>query len=510
LTTTSTQESSTADRGYARQATAWLLAVTLLAAPLFRAGQIPVALLTLELLAVAILVVVLWSPQRIRITRREGLALALLLVFPLPYLVPLPGELLQYLPGRERYANALSLLGEGASGGPVRLSLYPMRSESAWLVLLLPVAVFLGTRTLDPRILFKLVVLVVGMAAAQATLGLMQFGGGHGPLYLGMDTTHVGSAVGTYTNRNHLAGLLEMTLPVTLALLVFSIGRGKHGFARDWRGRVSFFASVRGHEAFVYGALTLLLVVGVIFTRSRSGIFLTMLGILITSIALSRRIGVDNVYGPTGTVTAVALGIGVFIGLAPVLNRFSEVEVLADSRLTIFSATLEGIGSFFPLGSGPGTYPEVFPAFQPIEIGRWFINHAHNDYLEWLFEGGLFAALLILLLLGIYAHHWTRVWARTKWTRFQFVQVGSGIGIFLMLLHTLVDYNLHIPANIVYFAFFAAVFFAEPDEQESRGHRRRRKRQTPSLKDAPKVDLPAPGEKPASATAVGVRNPFLD
>ncbi|NJN47784.1 MAG: hypothetical protein HC808_16390 [Candidatus Competibacteraceae bacterium] len=30
-------------------------------------------------------------------------------------------------------------------------------------------------------------------------------------------------------------------------------------------------------------------------------------------------------------------------------------------------------------------------------MGRWVIDYAHNDYLQWLFEGGLFAALLMLL-----------------------------------------------------------------------------------------------------------------
>jgi O-antigen ligase len=507
--------------GYRIKAVQWMLAVTLIVAPLFRAGQPPVALLILELLALAILVVLLWTPQVKPLTRPETLALLLLFAFPLPYLFPLPAGLFESLPGREQYAQTLSILGDGLEDGWMRLSLLPRQTESAWLLLLLPTAVFLGTRALERETAFKLFLLVLGVAALQSIFGLMQFGNGpNSPLYLGMDRTHFGSAVGTYTNRNHLAGLLEMVLPVTLALLISSIGRGRQGFARNWRGRISFFASVRGHRALVFGALALLLLVGVVFTRSRSGIALSMLGILLTSILLSRRIGGTNVYGPTGTLVSIALGIGVVIGLAPVLDRFTETEVLSDARFPIFAATFEGIGAFFPVGSGPGTYPGVFPAFQPLELGGHFINHAHNDYLEWLFEGGVLAALLILLLLLLYVRQWTRVWTKSAWTAFRFVQVGAGIGIFLMLLHTLVDYNLHIPANIVYFSFFAAVFFSDPSQQTSPEQRRKRRRRTPRLTEEQGSPSAVPGSDPSSdpssdpgpreIPADQVKNPFLD
>ncbi len=486
----------------------WMLAATLVFAPLFRSGQVPFALLTLELLAVAILLLVLWTPHRKPITRRETTALLILFVFPLPYLFPLPAEIRELLPGREPYSAALSLLSGNAASSPAPISLYLSETESAWLLLLVPIAVFLGTRVLDHRAAFKLVLLLLGIAAFQATLGLMQFGDGNGsPLYLGMSGS---SAVGTYTNGNHLAGLLEMVFPLALALFIFSLGRGQQGFARNWKGRISFYASVRGHTAFVYGTVALLLLVGVIFTRSRTGIALAMLGIVVTSFALSRRIGGDNVYGPTGTLTAIALGMGVSIGLAPVLDRFSVEDALADARVTLFSNTLDGIASFFPIGSGPGTYPYVFPAFQPAELGRWFINHAHNDYLEWLFEGGLFAALLILTLLVFYAHQWTWVWTKAAWTRFKFAQIGAGIGIFLMLLHTLADYNLHIPANLVYFAFLTAIFFADPAGKESPRHRRVRKGRTSMLADqqytAPTAVVPSSAEPPTDQ----IKNPFLD
>ena len=151
-------------------------------------------------------------------------------------------------------------------------------------------------------------------------------------------------------------------------------------------------------------------------------------------------------------------------------------------------------------------YPDAFQAYQPLELGRWFINHAHNDYLEWLFEAGLPAALILALLLVLYLHQWGKVWTREEWSRFRFVQVGAGIGIFLLLLHGLVDYNLRIPANIVYFAFLVGIFFRRPEQEPATG-RRRGARRTADL--AP--HQPAGGPEPAvELKPEDLKNPFLD
>lgn len=199
--------------------------------------------------------------------------------------------------------------------------------------------------------------------------------------------------------------------------------------------------------------------------------------------------------------------------MVPVLDRFSVEGAVNDARWSIYSATLEGIGTFSPLGSGPGNYPDVFPAFQPPELGRWFINHAHNDYLEWLFEGGLMAAVLITLLAVLYAVRWLKVWHWEDWSRLRFIQAGAGIGTLLLLIHSLVDFNLHIPANIVYFAFLAGVFFADPEsEGEPAGRHRRRTPvvETPDLKPAPSAAHISGVRRPVPPPPDEIKNPFLD
>lgn len=496
----------------------WLIGVMLVIAPLFRSGRPALAVLALELLALGLIILVLWRPRPRLLSPWELVAVALLLGIPLLHLIPLPAGLAGWLPGRAPYAEAQALLGEGLPAAPLRLSVYPFETESALLLLLLPVALVLGVRSLDERRIAPLIHLLLGMGAAQALLGLLQYGAGKGsPAFFGMTLPDVTRAMGTYTNPDHLAGLLEMLLPLALALTFYSVGRGRDQGRVGWRRRVAFFGSLRGHTALVYGTLALLLLLGAVYTRSRAGIALSMLGLLLSTLVFARRLGGGNLYGTTGTLIALALGIGIAIGLAPILDRFSVGGTVEDARWAIYAATLDGIGTFFPLGTGPGTFPDAFPAFQPPELGRWFVNHAHNDYLEWLFEGGLAAALLIGLLAVLYARQWLRVWAGDPWGRFRFIQVGAGIGILMLLLHAFVDFNLHTPANIVYFAFLFGVFLAPPSVDTEPATRRTRHPAARGPQDpvsdplsAP-VSAPGPGpRRPLGPPASQIRNPFLD
>lgn len=431
-------------------------------------------MLALQLFAVSVFLLALWTPTRFHtLTKPEVI-------------------------------DAFAVIEDHLNRAPT-LSLYPLETESAWFTLLIPVAVFVATRKLAHPYLHRLILLVIAIAGIQAALGLMQFS--HGPeslLYLGL--TH--SGIGTYTNRNHLAGLIEMVLPVTLALFLYSLGRNERRYPRGWRGSIRFLSTLRGHAVFLYGALVLLLILGMIFTRSRTGISLTMLGVLIVILSFGHRVGGNNVYGPIGTIVTFGVSIGIATGLAPVLDHFALADLMGDSRRLVFSVTVDGMLDFFPLGSGPGTYPDIFHAFQPLELGDIFVNHAHNDYLEWLFEGGVFAALLIALLLSLYVVQWGKVWTKEAWSRFRFLQVGAGIGIFLLLLHECVDYNLFIPANMVYFAFLAGIFFSDPDRHPVNSRRHGSKRQPPASMQTATPDDPV--VKPMKAAAGQIRNPFLD
>lgn len=453
-------------------------------APLFRAGNRPLPLLIMELAALALLAWRFWSPlpEGQSLSRLMWIFLALLFLLPLTQLLAAPFELWGDLPGRSFYADALRQTSDGADLGWRAVSLIPTATEFAWLALLPPLVVFLAAIHLTNQHLLRLVLVFLGIATVEALLGLIQYGDGPNSVLRFGNTLMGDSASGTYVNRNHLAGLLEMALPVGLALLAATVGHGRPFPTRGGRGRrkrtfrqwLARFSVARINQAALFGATTTAILLGLIFTRSRAGVGMAMLGILLCTLTFSYRLGGRNVYGLMGTFTAVGVGLASLIGLAPVLSRFTLQDPLADGRWKIFDATVQAIGEFFPLGSGPGTFEAVMRRFHPADFPGVTINHAHNDYLEWLLEFGLIAAVLIVAWLLFYVRQWWRVWKGGEWALFRFAQVGAGIALWLMLLHSLVDFNLRIPANAVFAAFLAAVFFHRPPDDERRRSSRRR------------------------------------
>jgi O-antigen ligase len=252
------------------------------------------------------------------------------------------------------------------------------------------------------------------------------------------------------------------------------------------------------NRSLLYGAITLAILLGAVFSRSRTGIGLLILGLLLTSLVLMRNFGKGFGSHITGVVASMGVIAASAIGLTPVLSRFGQ-DPLHDERWKFFIASLDGIGRFFPVGSGMGTYPEVMRAFYPAGMSG-FINHAHNDYIEWLFEGGLIAAALILLFLVLYALRWRAVWAQQNWHTLHMMQVGAGVGLLLIILHGLTDYNLRIPANIIYAALLAGVFFHPGEEEHPRDERRHTRRMEESEVAAPKA---VPDADAAATTATG-------
>lgn len=451
-------------------------------APLFRAGYRPLPLLVLELIALALLAWRFWKPP----TGGQPLSpivwifLALLFLAPLMQLASVPINLWVDLPGRAFYAEALQKTSLTGSDFEWRsLSLIPTATESAWLALLPPLAVFLAAVNLSSRQLSTLVLVFLGIATGEALLGLIQYGDGPNSLFRLGNFLMGDSASGTYINRNHLAGLLEMALPVGLALLAATVGHGRprhsgkshrKATVRQWLAR---FSMARINQAAIFAAVTLAILLGLIFTRSRAGISLAMLGILLSTMMFANRLGGRNIYGLMGTFTAAGIGLASLVGLAPVWTRFAYQDPVEDGRWKIFDATVQAMGEFFPLGSGAGTFEDVLRRFHPVDFPGVTINRAHNDYLEWILECGLIAAILIAVWLVFYTRQWGRVWKRGEWTTFRFAQAGAGIALLLMMLHSLVDFNLRIPANAVFTALLAAVFFHRSLEEERHSSRQR-------------------------------------
>lgn len=474
----------------------WLAMAVLVFAPLVRGGNRPLALMVLELAALGLLAAVALRPHALAaVPVAMRWALGALVLWSALQLLPLPFEWWARLPGRSEAAAAMAAAGVESAWMP--MALVPLDAEQAVWALLPPVALFwlvVGQEVAQVR---RLVGVFVAVATFQAVLGLMQYGAGpESALRFGYEF-YGDSAIGTYANRSHLAGMLGMALPIALGLLAAAIfglssdGARKHG---GWLARFKGLASGGGktNRVAVWSVVCVALLLGIVFARSRTGIAVGMVGLVLTALLLMRNFGGGFAARMMGAVAGLGVTLAVAVGLAPVFARFG-LDATQDARWPMLATTLETAWRFFPLGSGPGTFVEVFRGVHPDSIGgEAFINHAHNDFAEWWLEGGVPAAVLLLAFTVLYGLRWRQVWAVRNWEALHMMQVGAGVGLLMLTLFGLTDYNLRIPANQIYFALLAAVFF-HPGEASAarRGERRRVSRPSPSDQGGVPQDIDA-------------------
>ena len=430
-----------------------ILLITL--APLFRAGNRPIPLLILEIIGLAILLSLFWNFDALRKTPKALWALVITIIAtPLVYLMPSP-DIIENLAGRELYNTVEQWIASNSSEQPnISISLIPEKTLDSLLSLIPVAAIFLATMSLSIKSLKLLCYIFLGIVAFEGLIALAQVTNGSDNLYFGMKNSH--NAQGTYPNRDHFSALLEMSLPVIIGLLAISFAKKDHVHHGN-----KFLKKLSLHETLTFSSLSLLIFLAAIFSYSRSGIFLIMLGIFISTLSFARHIGGKQSIGLMATLTTLSIGVATSIGIIPIVNRFITLDPLKDGRNAIFEHTIEAIQNFYPVGSGPGTFPYVYRAFQPMEqAGR--INHAHNDYLELILETGLLGAAILCLFLILYLLNWKHIF-RSPWLRLRYIQTGAGIGMLLILLHGLSDFNFHIPANMIFFALLAGIFFHYPE-----------------------------------------------
>ncbi len=439
-------------------------AAFLLLAPLYKAGNRPVPLLLLELAAVGFLfAIVAVHRAPIALPRTLTAAIGLLLLYPLVQLIPLPDALWRALPGHGEYAAVLDRFAASDGAGAWRaISVVPVATEYGWLALLPPLACLLGVLRLSPAHAARLLLLLAIVAGAEGVLGLLQVGpSGGGMLYFGNEEPGQYVAIGTFVNRNHLASLLAMALPVIVGLLVFAIRPGRHTHKRPVQAPPS---EVIAKRTLLFASAVIILVC-LLFTRSRAGIASGLVGLACAALVLVRaraaraqtsRLRVAS-YVVSGLVL-ISIGVALAIGIGPLLRGLEpgQLQASADFRWTIYAATLRAAIEFLPFGSGLSTYAHVFPRFQVADVGG-FIDYAHNDYLQAFMELGLVAPIVLSLLLATWLARFIGLLRDRLGRSFTLLQLGAALGMVPMMLHSVFDFALHMPAIAMWFAVLAGV-----------------------------------------------------
>jgi O-antigen ligase len=313
---------------------------------------------------------------------------------------------------------------------------YATKSETlrlgAELILL-----FLTTQAYrTPKEWTRLVWFLMSLAFAVSLFGIVQHYTWNGKIYWTRAVQHGQEVFGPFVDRDDFAGFVELIFPLGIALLVLD------GERRDRRLLVSVFT--------VFSAAAL------VVSESRAGILIATGEILLLGMLVwlyGRR---SQRWVLVGITAAVVLFAG-WLGVGQSLSRFTGSTGAGPSLVDRFFMSRDTFHIFLEhpiLGTGMGTLEYVYPRYATHYVGL-IVNHAHDDYVELLSDGGIIGGLFGLAFLIILYRQGMRNLRRAQTPLTRSLYAGGLVACTGILVHELVDFNLHIPSNALIFLVIA-------------------------------------------------------
>ena len=299
----------------------------------------------------------------------------------------------------------------------------------------------------------KIAVVFGVYGAAVAALALVQGVAPNGKLYWMRQPLMGGWIYGPYVNHNHYAGLMELLVPIPLVISVSHLTHEKTRIA---------------------AGIAAAIMVGTVFlSGSRGGMLAIVVELATLGVMLSRRKNSVRIALGVTAFAVVLVSLLVWLGGKELTTRVTSIssetrgEISGGTRLNIDRDTVKMFSRRPVLGWGLGTFPTVYPQFRSFYT-NFFVNEAHNDYLQLLAEMGIlgFSTMVwffvILVRQGIRKVH--------KWSSDASgaTTLACSLGVLGILVHSFVDFNLQIPANAALFYAFCAIVGAPPLLQRSR------------------------------------------
>ena len=429
------------------------LCTLVVVAPLPFGSVGPAGRLTLELLAFALTAVWIFAatreavalpPRSVRFALVGLLAIAALQVIPLG-------------------ARTVSALSPAAAGlrfelDPIpdsTLSLAPDATASALRTgAALAGILFVATSVVAARGATRLAGAALASAAFQGLYGLLVLASGHDRIWSVPKTAYLDSATGTFVNRNHFAGFLAATLPLGVGLVIAVARRAHRG--SEAKGGLIAALGPDGSKALLLGLAALTGAAGLLLSLSRAGIALGLVAISGTAGVLLRGKPLHR-FAAIAFVVAIAAVPLLDLGADRLFARYAatgEDQPGSGGRVDVARDTLRMIAAFPVAGCGFGAFTWVFPAFSSPQV-RLHYTHAHNDLLQLCAEGGIPSLALLAIALVALARSFVRALSVGS----DPVVTGAAFGLGALLVHGLIDFNFHIPANAAIAAVLSGILF---------------------------------------------------
>jgi O-antigen ligase len=399
-------------------------------------------LLALAVLAVSFALLAGSSAATPALERSVAWPLLLLPFYSALQLLPLPQAVLRVIsPARAYLVDSVAGILPGIKWAP--LSVVPAVTLEHLFKLLAYLTVFLLVRELTWRSSSRVWIVVfpiLGVTAFEAVLGLTQAFSGEAEAM----------AKGTYVNRNHFAGLIGIALPFAVMYPVAVL--------RKHFRQLRAIPLLRAALGFVAAAVLLL---AIVYSFSRMGFLANLASVLvITIIALGAQSSAPVKWLGTGIAILFIIFLFAFLSPDQMIQRFASLSsgegISAEGRLALWRETGTLIRAYPLFGCGIGGYEAALHKYK-LSHALFRSDYAHNDYLQLLAELGAFGFTITIALALAILLKLLRTYMNSKNTDKRCVALAC-IGSFTAIgLHSLVDFNLYIPANAMLLAWVGGI-----------------------------------------------------
>jgi O-antigen ligase len=266
-----------------------------------------------------------------------------------------------------------------------------------------------------------------------------------------------GRASGTFVNRNHLAGFLQMNLAVGIGMLVAQLHRHPAGSWREFLRRTVDALLSRKFRLRLY---LVIMVIGLVLTRSRMGntaFFSSLLICGVSGMVLQGRVTRNAVIFFVSLLVIDLYLVGNWFGVEEVVERLQSTSLVEEKRDEVARDSVAMWRDHFWAGTGADSFYQAYVHGGYMTPDSLHYRHAHNDYLEIGSGFGFIGFALLGAAVATSLRQSLLAQRRRRSTLHQGLGFACFMGITSILIHSFADFNLHITANSLWFTVLLAL-----------------------------------------------------
>jgi O-antigen ligase/tetratricopeptide (TPR) repeat protein len=342
------------------------------------------------------------------------------------------------------------------------LSLYPAATERALIRLLAVFGLYAVVRNncTGAGALRRLSIALVLNGVALSLFAIIQFvSSPHDTVYWSYKT--LGAVFGPFICRTHFAAYVNICIGAGIGLLLALPAAAKDNDPPakkrlqppgtiDWKAALApVFSLLDDPRKLWLGGALALMIAAVALSLARGG-FLSLLGASSVFLLLPQIRSLTGKWvGPAVVGAMVALAMVIWIGFERVESRIETIwtgEALSESRLPLWADAWPLVTEFPLWGTGYGTFRYAEPLHRERVSSRFYHEHAHNEFLEAMTEGGVVRLALMCLGIGLMFWFGFRAVRRHAGTATGTLALGALFGFTTLVIHSVGDFGIHLPA----------------------------------------------------------------